>query len=90
MSNLISIHTFKKENFYEKSITDINISDNIVYFRIKNGLSQNELALILNISRQAISKWERGLCFPDIENIILLAKLYNTSLESIIFKKSIQ
>lgn len=62
-----------------------NITRNIIHYRTLNGFSQNDLATYLNISRQAISKWERGICLPDIENIIILVRLYNISLDNFIF-----
>lgn len=65
-----------------------NITRNIIHYRTLNGFSQNDLATYLNISRQAISKWERGICLPDIENIILLVMLYNISLDNFIFSEN--
>lgn len=52
--------------------------------RKKNGLSQEELADKLGVSRQAVSKWERGEALPDIENLIALAKLYGVSLDDLV------
>jgi transcriptional regulator with XRE-family HTH domain len=66
----------------------MNITKNILYYRIKNGFSQNSIAKYLNISRQAISKWEQGICLPDIENIILLSRLYNITLDEFFFAQN--
>ena len=52
------------------------ISDN----RKKQGLSQKELADKLNITDKAISKWERGLSFPDISMLIPLSEILNITL----------
>lgn len=52
------------------------ISDN----RKKQGLSQKELAGQLNITDKAISKWERGLSFPDISMLIPLSEILDISL----------
>lgn len=52
--------------------------------RKKNGLSQEELADKLGVSRQAVSKWERGEALPDIENLIAIAKLYGVSLDDLV------
>lgn len=54
------------------------------YHREINGYTQEDLANILNISRQAISKWENSKCLPDIENLIMLCKLYKISIENIL------
>lgn len=55
--------------------------------RKKNGLSQEKLAELLNISRQAVSKWETGVSNPDINNIIQLGKLYGVSTDYILLGK---
>ena len=48
--------------------------------RKKLGLSQRELADMLNITDKAVSKWERGLSFPDISLLIPICELLNISL----------
>lgn len=50
--------------------------------RQENGYSQQQLADKLNISRQAISKWENGKTIPDIENLHLLCEIYGVSLDT--------
>ena len=57
----------------------MNISEKIQQLRKSNGLSQEQLAEKLNVSRQAISKWESGASFPDIEKIVLLSELFKVS-----------
>lgn len=52
--------------------------------RKQNGYSQEELAEKLSISRQAISKWERGESSPDTDTLIALAKLYGVSLDELV------
>lgn len=52
------------------------ISDN----RKKQGLSQKELAKKLNVTDKAISKWERGLSFPDISMLIPISEILEISL----------
>lgn len=50
----------------------MNIADRIQNLRKSKGISQEELADIINVSRQAVSKWESGQSTPDIEKIISL------------------
>lgn len=45
-----------------------------------HGMSQNDLAKVLNISDKAISKWERGKTFPDISMLIPLSETLEVSL----------
>ncbi len=63
---------------------NIEIANRLVELRKKNGLSQEELADKLGLSRQAISKWERAEASPDTDNLICLAKLYNLSLDELV------
>ena len=48
--------------------------------RKKHGMSQNELADKLSITDKAISKWERGISFPDISMLIPISKVLGISL----------
>lgn len=57
----------------------MKIGDKIQALRKSKGLSQETLAEKLNISRQAISKWESGITVPSIENLIELGKIFNVS-----------
>lgn len=63
---------------------NIEIANRLVELRKKHGLSQEELANKLGISRQAVSKWERAESSPDTDNLICLAKLYGVSLDELL------
>jgi len=54
-----------------------NFGDIIADLRKKEGLTQQELARKLNITDKAVSKWERGLSYPDITSLSKLAKTLN-------------
>lgn len=60
------------------------IGQNIANYRKKADMTQAELAEKLNVSVQAISKWENDVSHPDIERIGRLARVLNTSAEQII------
>ena len=64
---------------------NIEIADRLQKLRKQNGYSQEELADKLGISRQAISKWERAESSPDTDNLIILARLYNMSLDELLY-----
>lgn len=57
---------------------------NFKYYREKNGLSQEELANKLHISRQAVSRWENDWNIPDITNLKELCRLYNITLDELL------
>ncbi len=63
---------------------NIEIANRLRQMRNKNGLSQEELAAKMGVSRQAVSKWERAEASPDTENLILLAKLYGISIDELL------
>ena len=63
---------------------NIEIANRLVELRKKAGYSQEELAAKLGVSRQAVSKWERSESSPDTDNLIVLAKIYNVSLDSLL------
>lgn len=53
--------------------------------RKQKGISQEELADNLNISRQTLSKWELGNSTPDMEKLILLSDYFEISLDELVF-----
>ncbi len=57
----------------------MRLSDKIVELRKTNGWSQEELAEKLNVSRQAISRWEGAAAQPDATNILQLSKLFGVT-----------
>ena len=63
---------------------NIEIANRLVDLRKKSGLSQEDLAAKLGLSRQAVSKWERAEASPDTDNLICLAKLYGVSLDTLL------
>ncbi len=63
---------------------DISTANRLYELRKQHGFSQDELAEKLNVSRQAISKWERSESSPDTDNLIALAKLYGVSLDELL------
>lgn len=63
----------------------IEMANRLFELRKSHNLSQEELAEKLNVSRQAVSKWERCEASPDTDNLIGLAKIYELSLDELIF-----
>ncbi|AHN21533.1 helix-turn-helix domain-containing protein [Lysinibacillus varians] len=57
------------------------LKDRLRELRRERGYSQQDIARELNISRQAISKWENGKSYPDLDNLFLLSTFYNVPLD---------
>lgn len=55
------------------------IKNRIQELRKENGLTQKELAALCKVKQSCVSKWERGATLPDIEMVIILTKILNTT-----------
>ena len=58
--------------------------DKLQKLRKENNITQEGLADKLNVSRQAVSKWESGTGYPDTEKLIMLSKILNVSLDELV------
>ena len=63
----------------EKEKTFMILADKIIRLRKKHGWSQEELAEKMQVSRQAVSKWEGAQTMPDLEKILMLSKLFGVT-----------
>lgn len=61
----------------------MSFADNLKRLRKDRNLSQEQLAEHLEVSRQAVSKWEQGSGFPEVEKLIRLSDKLNVSLDSL-------
>ena len=62
---------------------EITIGENIKRLRLEKGITQEQLAEILNVSNAAVSKWERGGSFPDITLLFPLADYFGISVDEL-------
>ena len=62
----------------------MELKDKLAELRNKKGLSQIAAAEALNVSRQAISRWETGASAPSTENLIELSRLYGVSMDELV------
>ena len=60
------------------------IGMNIMNLRRRENLTQEQLAEIIGVSRQAIAKWEKGESMPDLENCVALAKAFDVTVDDLI------
>lgn len=62
----------------------MNTKDVLYELRTKNGLSQDKLAEMVFVSRQAVSRWETGETVPNTETLKLLSKLFHVSINTLL------
>ena len=62
----------------------MKLSEKLQKIRKENNITQEGLADKLNVSRQAVSKWESGTAYPDTEKLIQISKIFNISLDELI------
>lgn len=62
----------------------MNMADRIQYLRETKGISQEELADKVSVSRQAVSEWESGHSTPDLEKIIAMSEFFEVTTDYIL------
>ena len=62
----------------------MKFNENLKYLRKREGLTQEELAEKLNVSRQSVTKWESGQALPDIEKVKEIAYMFSVSVDSLV------
>ncbi|MCM1268105.1 MAG: helix-turn-helix domain-containing protein [Bacteroidales bacterium] len=60
------------------------LNENIKAIRKSKGLSQEELAIKLNVVRQTISKWEQGLSVPDADMLVSISEVFETPVSTLL------
>ena len=62
----------------------MNLGERIYQYRMNKKLSQGDLAELLNVSRQSISKWENNTATPDLDKIVKMSEIFGVSLDELI------
>ena len=65
----------------------MTLGEKLAELRQKSGLSQDRVAELLGVSRQAVSKWERDEAKPDLDNIVNLSNTYNVTTDYLLKEK---
>ena len=61
----------------------MTFSEKLKYLRKEKEISQEELAQVIHVTRQSVSKWETGTAYPDIEKMKILSDFYKISLDDL-------
>ena len=62
----------------------MTIGEKICKLRKQKGLSQEDVASMIHVSRQAVSKWERNESLPDLENVKMLCSMFGVSIDYLV------
>ena len=65
----------------------MNLGENIYNNRIAKNWSQSDLAEALDVSRQSVSKWENNAAMPDLDKLIKMRELFDTTLDELVYGK---
>ncbi|MGM9550214.1 MAG: helix-turn-helix domain-containing protein [Faecousia sp.] len=66
----------------------MSLGEKLAMLRRQSNYTQEQLAELLGVSRQAVSKWESDTAYPETEKLIRLAKLYDCSLDNLLLDKA--
>ena len=61
----------------------MKFSEKLQTLRKENKMSQEQLADMMDVSRQAVSKWESGSAYPEMDKLLTLCKIFNCSLDDL-------
>lgn len=78
------VQEYKSSKNRGKEELKLEVSSQIKKYRSNMGISQEELAEKIYVSRQTVSNWETGKNYPDIHSLLLLSSLFNVSLDQLI------
>ena len=79
--NVVTAEELAVKSERKKIMKEINIAKNITELRKQKGITQEQLAIALNISPQAVSKWETGTSQPDTLTLPLIANYFGVSID---------
>lgn len=68
---------------FSREVKKMKFSEKLIKLRKENKLSQEQLASKLDVSRQAVSKWESGQAYPEMDKLLALCKIFKCSLDDL-------
>lgn len=86
---LLTTPMYRNNNneFYDRSNLMMEFAKQLKKLRTDKGLSQEDIAQKVHVTRQAVSRWEAGSSVPDLETAVQLAALFNVSLDQLVLDK---
>ncbi len=84
---ILNLTNNRKSNNVQKQFNHTLLGNNLKRIRLKNNLSQENVANILNITQPAIAKYEKGACLISINNLYKYSKEFKISIDDLCYKK---
>ena len=66
----------------------MKFNEKLLKLRKEKGLSQEELGMEMQVSRQTVSKWETGQSYPDFTRLVMLSDFFNMTLDELVISAS--
>lgn len=70
--------------YIESVVKTVELNEKLISLRKDKKMSQQDLAEALNVSRQAVSRWEVGIAVPSMDNLLALSKLFGVPLNELV------
>ena len=67
----------------------LGFSDNIKRLRKEKNVTQEKMAEVLGISSQSVSRWELGICYPDLELLPAIANYFGTTIDALLLNDNL-
>ena len=65
----------------------MNLNKNLQIMRKEKNYSQEMLSEMVGVSRQAVSKWEAGISYPEMDKLLLISKIFDCSIDDLVKKE---
>lgn len=62
----------------------MNFRENFMHLRAVNNMTQEQLAMLLGVSRQSVAKWEAGKSYPEMDKLITMCQIFNCTLDELV------
>lgn len=68
----------------------MNLGENIHNYRVSSNMSQTDLANVLEVSRQSVSKWENNSAQPELDKLCKMSSLFDVTLDELVYGPNVQ
>lgn len=62
----------------------MSFRENLIHLRATNNMTQEQLAVLLGVSRQAVTKWEAEKSYPEMDKLLKLCQIFNCTLDDLV------